>query len=73
MIFAMPDVVPVVDRAAEWPGFFIVKGMNGHGLGAGMGRVLSDLFQCDPVRHGLTCLRLARFRDCSHIRLRPAP
>lgn len=74
MIDAMPDVVPVVDRADAIPGLFVATGMSGHGfgIGPGMGRVLSDLIQGNAVGHDLTRFRLSRFSDGSPIRLGPA-
>lgn len=74
MIDVMPDVVPVVDRAAAIPGLFIATGMSGHGfgIGPGMGRVISDLIQGNLVGHDLTRFRLSRFSDGSPIRLGPA-
>ncbi|MGV3549182.1 NAD(P)/FAD-dependent oxidoreductase [Rhizobium sp.] len=74
MIDAMPDVVPVVDRAATIGGLFIATGMSGHGfgIGPGMGRVLADIIQGNAVGHDLSRFRLARFNDGSPIRLGPA-
>lgn len=74
MIDAMPDVVPIVDRADKIPGLFIATGMSGHGfgIGPGMGRILSDLIQGNPVGHDLSRFRVDRFSDGSPISLGPA-
>ncbi|ARP67268.1 MULTISPECIES: FAD-dependent oxidoreductase [Mesorhizobium] len=37
MIDAMPDVVPIVDRAAAILGLVIATGMSSHGFGIGPG------------------------------------
>jgi glycine/D-amino acid oxidase-like deaminating enzyme len=74
MIDAMPDVVPVVDRAAEIPGLVIATGMSGHGfgIGPGMGRVVSDLVQGNKIGHDLHRFRQSRFSDGSPIKLGPS-
>jgi glycine/D-amino acid oxidase-like deaminating enzyme len=74
MIDAMPDVVPVVDRAVAIPGLVIATGMSGHGfgIGPGMGRVLSDLIQGNETGHNLHRFRLSRFSDGSPIQLGPS-
>ncbi|TGW05800.1 FAD-binding oxidoreductase, partial [Mesorhizobium sp. M2D.F.Ca.ET.145.01.1.1] len=74
MIDAMPDVVPVVDRAAAVPGLVIATGMSGHGfgIGPGMGRVLSDLIQGNEAGHNLHRFRLSRFSDGSRILMGPS-
>lgn len=74
MIDAMPDVVPVVDRAPAIPGLIIATGMSGHGfgIGPGVGRVLSDLIQGNATGHDLNRFRLSRFTDGSRLRLGPA-
>jgi glycine/D-amino acid oxidase-like deaminating enzyme len=67
MIDTIPDVVPVVDRAAAVPGLVIATGMCGHGfgIGPGMGRVVADLVAGVEVGHDLHRFRLARFTDGS--------
>ena len=67
MIDTMPDVVPVVDRAAALPGLVIATGMSGHGfgIGPGMGRVVADLVTGGTVGHDLRRFRLSRFTDGS--------
>lgn len=67
MIDTMPDVVPVVDRAAQVPGLVIATGMSGHGfgIGPGMGRVVADLVAGNATGHDLSRFRLSRFTDGS--------
>jgi glycine/D-amino acid oxidase-like deaminating enzyme len=74
MIDAMPDVVPIVDRAAAIPGLVVATGMSGHGfgIGPGMGRILSDLIQGNETGHNLHRFRQSRFSDGSPIRLGPS-
>ncbi|RVB81869.1 FAD-binding oxidoreductase, partial [Mesorhizobium sp. M7A.F.Ca.CA.002.04.1.1] len=74
MIDAMPDVVPIVDRAAAFPGLVVATGMSGHGfgIGPGMGRILSDLIQGNETGHNLHRFRQSRFSDGSPIRLGPS-
>ncbi|ESY81315.1 AgaE protein [Mesorhizobium sp. LNHC221B00] len=74
MIDAMPDVVPIVDRAVEIPGLVIATGMSGHGfgIGPGMGRVVSDLVQGNEPGHSLHRFRQSRFSDGSAIELGPS-
>ncbi len=73
MIDAMPDVVPIVDRAQAIDGLFVATGMSGHGfgIGPGIGRVVADLIQGNDPGHRLHRFRLARFSDGSAIR--PGP
>ncbi len=74
MIDTMPDVVPVVDRAAALPGLTIGTGMSGHGfgIGPGMGKVLAALVTGDAVGHDLSRFRLSRFTDGSAMRIGPS-
>ncbi len=74
MIDAMPDVVPVVDRAQTIDGLLIATGMSGHGfgIGPGIGRIVADLIQNNAAGHDLSRFRLSRFSDGSPIRLGPA-
>lgn len=74
MIDAMPDVVPVVDRAQSIAGLFVATGMSGHGfgIGPGIGRVAADLIQGNDTGHNLHRFRLSRFSDGSTLRLGPA-
>ncbi|MGB5835642.1 MAG: FAD-binding oxidoreductase [Albidovulum sp.] len=67
MIETMPDVVPVVDHAANVPGLTIATGMSGHGfgIGPGIGRVTADLVMGRTPGHDLTPFRLSRFSDRS--------
>ncbi len=74
MIDALPDVVPVLDRAQEIDGLWIATGFSGHGFGIGpaAGRIMADLIQGNPVDYDLSRFRLARFADGSRLELGPA-
>ncbi len=74
LIDAMPDVVPVIDRIEARPGLFVGTGMSGHGfgIGPGVGRVIADLVQGNPVGHDLTRFRFSRFTDGSPLKLGPS-
>jgi glycine/D-amino acid oxidase-like deaminating enzyme len=65
MIDTMPDVVPVMDRVAEYPGLYLATGFSGHGfgIGPGAGRVMAEMVRGLPPRHDLTRFRLSRFRE----------
>ncbi len=73
MIDTLPDVVPVVDHAAQIPGLTIATGMCGHGFGIGpaFGRIVADMVQGKPPGHDLARFRLARFSDGSPLELGP--
>ncbi|MGB5559197.1 MAG: FAD-binding oxidoreductase [Paracoccaceae bacterium] len=73
MIDSMPDLVPVIDRAAALPGLTIATGMSGHGfgIGPGIGRVIADLVTGGDVGHDLGRFRLSRFSDGT--KLAPGP
>ncbi len=73
MIDTLPDIVPVIDRAASLRGLVIATGLSGHGfgIGPGVGRVAADLAMDRDPGHDLTRFRLARFSDGT--RLRPGP
>ncbi len=74
MIDAMPDVVPIIDRAEAIGGLFVATGMSGHGfgIGPGVGRVVADLIQGNDTGHNLHRFRFSRFSDGSTLRLGPA-
>ena len=74
MIDALPDVVPVLDRAANLDGLWISTGFSGHGFGIGpaAGRVMADLIQGNSAGHDLQRFRLSRFSDGSKLELGPA-
>ncbi len=74
MIDALPDVVPVLDRASVPDGLWIATGFSGHGFGIGpaAGRIMADLIQGNPVEFDLSRFRLARFADGSPLELGPA-
>lgn len=67
MIDVTPDVVPVMDEVAAFPGLFLATGFSGHGfgIGPGAGRVMADLVTGDPCPHDLTRFRFSRFSDGS--------
>jgi glycine/D-amino acid oxidase-like deaminating enzyme len=73
MIDVTPDVVPVMDRVAEYPGLYLATGFSGHGfgIGPGAGRVMADLVMGKPAIHDLSRFRLSRFSDGSP--MRPGP
>ena len=73
MIDVLPDVVPVMDRVADYPGFYVATGFSGHGfgIGPGAGRVMADLVLGRPEVHDLTRFRMSRFSDGS--RMEPGP
>jgi glycine/D-amino acid oxidase-like deaminating enzyme len=73
MIDVTPDVVPVMDRVADFPGLFLATGFSGHGfgIGPGAGRVMADLVMGKPDTHDLTRFRLSRFSDGS--KMNPGP
>ena len=74
MIDALPDVVPVLDRAATPAGLWIATGFSGHGfgIGPGAGRVMADLIRGNESGHDLRRFRLSRFSDGSKLELGPA-
>jgi len=74
MIDALPDVVPVLDRAQPIAGLWISTGFSGHGfgIGPGAGKVMANLIQGKPVDYDLSRFRLARFSDGSKLELGPS-
>ena len=74
MIDTMPDIVPVIDRAAKPEGLVIATGLSGHGfgIGPGVGRIVADLVGEQRPVHDLTRFRLSRFSDGSKMRLGPS-
>ena len=74
MIDALPDVVPVLDRAEGVDGLWISTGFSGHGfgIGPGAGKLMANLIQGNEVDYNLTRFRLARFSDGSKLELGPA-
>ena len=73
MIDVTPDVVPVMDEVAQYPGLFLATGFsgNGFGIGPGAGRVMADLVAGNPPVHDLSRFRLSRFYDGS--KMNPGP
>jgi glycine/D-amino acid oxidase-like deaminating enzyme len=74
MIDALPDVVPVLDRAAALDGLWVSTGFSGHGfgIGPGAGKIMAELIQGNTVEHELSRFRLGRFDDGSKLKLGPA-
>ncbi len=74
MIDALPDVVPVLDRAGDIGGLWIATGFSGHGFGIGpaAGKIMANLIQGKPVEYDLSRFRLSRFSDGSKLELGPA-
>ena len=74
MIDATPDVVPVMDEIAGWPGLFLASGFSGHGfgIGPGAGRIMADLVCGNSSGHDLSRFRFSRFSDGSKMRPGPA-
>jgi len=73
MIDVTPDVVPVMDEIAAYPGLYLATGFSGHGfgIGPGAGRVMADMVMGRPAVHDLTRFKFSRFTDGS--RMRPGP
>ncbi|MDA1076600.1 MAG: FAD-binding oxidoreductase [Proteobacteria bacterium] len=73
MIDVTPDVVPVMDEVAAYPGLYVATGFSGHGfgIGPGAGRVMADMVQGKRAIHDLSRFRLTRFSDGS--RMQPGP
>ncbi len=65
MIDVTPDVLPVLDRIAPLPGFFMATGFSGHGFGIGpaTGHVMADLVCGDTPAVDLEPFRFSRFSD----------
>lgn len=74
MIDALPDVIPVLDRADPIEGLFISTGFSGHGFGIGpaAGKIIANLIQGNTVEYDLARFRLARFSDGSKLKLGPS-
>ena len=58
-----PDAVPVIDRVAALPGFFLATGFSGHGfgIGPGAGRLIADLVAGDAPVVDPAPFRFSRF------------
>lgn len=69
MIDVMPDVVPVMDEVAEYPGLYLSTGFSGHGFGfgPGAGRVMANMVLGNEPAYALNRFRLSRFTDGSDI------
>jgi len=69
MIDALPDAVPVMDRAGHIEGLWISTGFSGHGFGIGpaAGKIMANRILGNPVEYDLSRFRLSRFTDGSPI------
>jgi len=74
MIDALPDVVPVLDKADTVGGLWISTGFSGHGFGIGpaAGKIMANLIQNKSVEYDLSRFRLNRFSDGSKLELGPS-
>ncbi|MFT5503660.1 MAG: glycine/D-amino acid oxidase-like deaminating enzyme [Gammaproteobacteria bacterium] len=74
MIDALPDVVPVLDKADTIEGLWIATGFSGHGFGIGpaAGKIMANLMQNNMPGYDLNRFRLSRFSDGSPMILGPA-
>ena len=72
MIDAMPDIVPVVDRA-PLDGLTIATGTCGHGFGIGpaFGRIVARIVRGEPAGYDMDRFRFGRFTDGSKLVLGP--
>lgn len=63
LIDAMPDFLPVIDRAPNQQNLHIVTGFSGHGFGIGpsIGRLMSDILTGNEAGHDLTSFVFSRF------------
>ena len=73
MIDALPDVVPVLDRADGIDGLWIATGFSGHGfgIGPGAGKIIASLIQGQEPGFDLQRFRFSRFSDGSELELGP--
>ena len=73
MIDAMPDIVPIVDRAPDLNGLIIATGMSGHGfgIGPGFGKIISEMFAGKTLGHDMKRFRFSRFTDGSRLEVGP--
>lgn len=70
MIEMTPDVVPVIDAAAELPGFHLATGFSGHGfgIGPGAGKAIAGMLSGTDSGIDLHAFRLSRFFDGTPIK-----
>ena len=63
LIDVTPDGVPVIDRVASVPGFYLASGFSGHGFGVGpaAGQLMADLVMGAATIVDPAPFRLARF------------
>ncbi len=74
MIDAMPDMLPIVDRAPSLEGLIVATGMSGHGFGIGpaFGRIVSQIACNEKSEHDLKRFRFSRFNDGSRLDIGPS-
>lgn len=74
MIDAMPDMVPLVDRAPSLEGLIVATGMSGHGFGIGpaFGRIIAQIASGEKSEHDLQRFRFSRFSDGSRLNIGPS-
>lgn len=65
-----PDVVPMIDRNGDIPGFYVASGFSGHGfgIGPGAGKAIAGMLTGRDTGIDLTPFRLSRFFDGTPIR-----
>ncbi|ASY69695.1 NAD(P)/FAD-dependent oxidoreductase [Sinorhizobium fredii] len=70
LIDTSPDLVPVISRVEELPGYVIAAGFSGHGfaIGPGAGRLVSEIVLNEEPLTDISPYRLSRFSDGSTIR-----
>ena len=74
MIDAMPDLVPIVDRAPTLTGLIIATGMSGHGfgIGPGFGKIIAHMAAGKTIEHNMKRFRFSRFSDGSKLKVGPS-
>ena len=70
MIETTPDVIPIIDEVAQYPGLHIATGFSGHGfgIGPGAGKAIAGMLTGTDSGLDLHEFRLSRFFDGTPIR-----
>ena len=70
LIDTSPDLVPIISRVEQLPGYVIAAGFSGHGfaIGPGAGRLVSEIVLNETPMTDISPYRLSRFIDGSAIR-----